>query len=138
MEMILNVAGARYTCRISESESGRGGWSASKQRQSARGSTRWQIAAQQSDRESRMFNIRAWALGACSFLACSMAPMQVSADSLKTIHTFTAIQKGARPRAGLTIDSSGVLYGTTYTGAKDGNGTVFQLTPPGDGSKKWV
>jgi len=85
-----------------------------------------------------MFNIRAWVLGTCSFLACSMVPMQVSADSLKTIHTFTAIQKGARPRASLTIDNTGALYGTTYTGAKDGNGTVFKLTPPSDGSKKWI
>lgn len=85
-----------------------------------------------------MFNIRAWVLGTCSLLACSFVPMQVSADSLKTIHTFTAIPKGARPRAALTIDDTGALYGTTYTGAKDGNGTVFKLTPPSDGSKKWV
>ncbi len=85
-----------------------------------------------------MFNLRACLLGACSLLAFSGAPMPVSADSLQIIHTFVAVQKGARPRAALTSDSTGTLYGTTYTGAPDGNGTVFQLTPPGGGSKKWV
>jgi uncharacterized repeat protein (TIGR03803 family) len=65
--------------------------------------------------------------------------MPASADSLKIIHTFVAVQKGARPAAALTSDSSGTLYGTTYTGGNaDGNGTVFMLSPPSGGSKKWV
>jgi uncharacterized repeat protein (TIGR03803 family) len=85
-----------------------------------------------------MLNPRAYLFGACSLLFCSAAAMPATADSLKIIHTFTAIQKGARPRAALTTDSTGTLYGTTYTGAPDGNGTVFLLSPPADGSKKWV
>ncbi|HEX4080479.1 MAG TPA: choice-of-anchor tandem repeat GloVer-containing protein [Rhizomicrobium sp.] len=85
-----------------------------------------------------MFGIRACVLSACSLLACSVAAMPASADSLKVIHTFVAVKKGARPRAALTSDSTGALYGTTYTGAADGNGTVFSLSRSGDGSKKWV
>lgn len=42
---------------------------------------------------------------------------------------------GATPTAGLTFDSSGDLYGTTYGGGIAGCtgtcGTVFELTPPG-------
>src|SRR6202047_201203 len=46
---------------------------------------------------------------------------------------------GAGPAAGLIMDASGNLYGTTATGgaysngAVQGNGTVFKLTPPATG-----
>ena len=36
-------------------------------------------------------------------------------------------QHGADPHAGLIMDSSGNLYGTTELGGADGNGTVFEL-----------
>ncbi len=86
-----------------------------------------------------MFDMRAGVFGACSLLMCSVAAMPVSADPLKIIHTFVAIRKGARPAAALTSDSTGTLYGTTYTGGNaDGDGTVFLLSPPGGGSKKWI
>jgi uncharacterized repeat protein (TIGR03803 family) len=85
-----------------------------------------------------MLNLRAYLFGACSLLVCSVAPMPVSADPLKVIHTFVAVQRGARPAAALTSDNSGTLYGTTYTGSADGNGTVFALSPPSAGSKKWI
>ncbi|HEY3637279.1 MAG TPA: choice-of-anchor tandem repeat GloVer-containing protein [Rhizomicrobium sp.] len=78
---------------------------------------------------------------ACLLLACSALSLSVApalADSLKIIHTFVDIAKGARPRAALTSDASGNLYGTTYTGAPDGNGTVFELSPPANGKKKWT
>ena len=35
------------------------------------------------------------------------------------------------PRAGLIMDNSGNLYGTTFNGGSDSMGTVFELTPPG-------
>jgi uncharacterized repeat protein (TIGR03803 family) len=85
-----------------------------------------------------MSRLNACLFGACSLLAWSVAPVPASADSLKIIHTFVAVQKGARPRAALTGDSTGTLYGTTYTGAASGNGTVFLLSPPVNGSKKWI
>jgi uncharacterized repeat protein (TIGR03803 family) len=40
---------------------------------------------------------------------------------------------GANPYAGLIEDSSGNLYGTTYNGGATGGGTVFKLTPSGNG-----
>jgi uncharacterized repeat protein (TIGR03803 family) len=42
------------------------------------------------------------------------------------LYTFTG-PDGAYPFAGLTIDSSGNLYGTTYSGGACGLGTVFEL-----------
>lgn len=41
---------------------------------------------------------------------------------------------GSFPYAGLTIDSAGNLYGTTFQGGSSGGGLVFELTPqPGGG-----
>jgi len=79
-------------------------------------------------------------LGACLVAACSalaLCAVPAAADSLKIIHTFDNVARGARPRAALTSDAAGNLYGTTYTGAADGNGTVFELSPPAAGAKKW-
>ncbi len=41
---------------------------------------------------------------------------------------------GALPRAGLTQDAKGNLYGTTYSGGSTNNGAVFQLSPNADGN----
>jgi uncharacterized repeat protein (TIGR03803 family) len=49
------------------------------------------------------------------------------------IHNFT-YDHGWFPEAGLIFDSSGSLYGTTVAGGDDAAGTVFQLTPNGDGT----
>jgi len=40
---------------------------------------------------------------------------------------------GANPYAGLIEDASGNFYGTTYNGGANGEGTVFKLTPSGNG-----
>jgi uncharacterized repeat protein (TIGR03803 family) len=40
---------------------------------------------------------------------------------------------GATPEAGLIFDSKGALYGTTSSGGRRDNGTVFKLTPSGSG-----
>ncbi len=41
---------------------------------------------------------------------------------------------GANPKASLTFDAAGNLYGTTYAGGIHNLGTVFELTPNADGS----
>jgi uncharacterized repeat protein (TIGR03803 family) len=47
------------------------------------------------------------------------------------LHNFTGKLDGGEPYAGVIMDSSGNLYGTTRTGGSGGRGTVFELTPAG-------
>lgn len=49
------------------------------------------------------------------------------------IHNFGAGTDGQNPYSGLTMDSHGNLYGTTYNGGSLGFGTVFELSPNGSG-----
>ncbi|MGO9265948.1 MAG: choice-of-anchor tandem repeat GloVer-containing protein [Candidatus Binataceae bacterium] len=44
---------------------------------------------------------------------------------------------GENPYAGLLMDSSGDLFGTTYAGGAGGYGTVFELTPGGTETILW-
>ncbi len=45
------------------------------------------------------------------------------------LHTFTAPPDGTTPNGGVVLDSAGNLYGTTYQGGKQTEGTVFKLSP---------
>jgi uncharacterized repeat protein (TIGR03803 family) len=45
----------------------------------------------------------------------------------KILHNFTAEPDGSAPVAGITLDSSGNLYGTTSEGGAAGYGMVFEL-----------
>jgi uncharacterized repeat protein (TIGR03803 family) len=47
---------------------------------------------------------------------------------------FTSGSDGANPVAGLVLDATGALYGTSKAGGPAGVGTVFKLTPPSGGS----
>jgi uncharacterized repeat protein (TIGR03803 family) len=48
------------------------------------------------------------------------------------LHSFASGEDGATPVAGVTVDQTGNLYGTTWEGGGAlGHGTVFQLTPSG-------
>jgi uncharacterized repeat protein (TIGR03803 family) len=53
--------------------------------------------------------------------------------SLIPLHSFSGGSDGANPTSGLTFDSQGSLYGTTFTDGVSGitGGTVYQLTPGG-------
>ena len=48
------------------------------------------------------------------------------------LHNFTDSPDGANPEAGLLLVSN-TLYGTTYLGGSDGNGTVFSIGVDGNG-----
>ncbi len=49
------------------------------------------------------------------------------------LYSFTGGADGANPQAGLIIDQSGNLYGTTSVGGAHGWGAVFELTPKSGG-----
>jgi uncharacterized repeat protein (TIGR03803 family) len=51
-----------------------------------------------------------------------------SSHELTTLATFDG-SNGAFPIAGLTLDASGNLFGTTYRGGANDTGTVFELSP---------
>jgi len=62
-----------------------------------------------------------------------------SASKFKTLYSFTGGADGRTPLAGLIFDQAGNLYGTTYAGGNSdlcptGCGTVFELSPNGDGT----
>ncbi len=49
------------------------------------------------------------------------------------LYNFTGGSDGSGPRSSLTSDSAGNLYGTTRNGGAFGAGTVFELSPNGQG-----
>jgi uncharacterized repeat protein (TIGR03803 family) len=51
------------------------------------------------------------------------------------LYSFAGGNDGKNPLAGLVMDSSGRLYGTTYAGGASNAGTVFALTPS---NGKWT
>ena len=53
-----------------------------------------------------------------------------------TLHRFQNKPDGCEPEGGLTMDSTGAIYGATEFGGKeglDGEGTIFKLAPAGTG-----
>jgi uncharacterized repeat protein (TIGR03803 family) len=49
-------------------------------------------------------------------------------NQLTVLHSFTGAPDGANPQAGVILDSSGDVYGTTQSGGKGNVGAVFKLT----------
>jgi len=60
---------------------------------------------------------------------------EVSPSGAETVlYSFCAqsgCTDGSHPRAGLVLDAKGNLYGTTYHGGANGEGTVFEVSPSG-------
>jgi uncharacterized repeat protein (TIGR03803 family) len=55
------------------------------------------------------------------------------------IYSFTGGTDGGNPNyAYLIADSNGNLYGTTYIGGANGDGTVFELSPPTQSDGSWT
>ena len=64
------------------------------------------------------------------FLAGASQPAQ--SQTYSVIYNFTAEgNDGGSPYGGPTLDHSGNLYGTTYTGGTYGSGSVYRLSPNG-------
>lgn len=71
----------------------------------------------------------ALALGIVLLLATSHS---AQAQTFTDLYSFAGAPDGAHPFAGLVRDAAGNLYGTTYTGATSGYGTVFKVDPKGN------
>jgi uncharacterized repeat protein (TIGR03803 family) len=54
------------------------------------------------------------------------------------LYSFTGGSDGRSPMSGLTLDSAGNLYGTTYGGGVSGLGVVFELSPPATAGGPWT
>jgi uncharacterized repeat protein (TIGR03803 family) len=50
------------------------------------------------------------------------------------LHSFSGVKDGANPYSTLAVDAAGNLYGTTLSGGRSYEGTVFKLTSNGEGS----
>jgi uncharacterized repeat protein (TIGR03803 family) len=61
------------------------------------------------------------------FVLTVVASPAAQAQTFHVIHTFTGKTDGGWPRAGVTIDNSGNLYGTTYTYGAKGWGTIYRM-----------
>ena len=57
-----------------------------------------------------------------------MFEIAAGASTATTLYSFTGTgADGADPRAGVTLDANGDLFGTTYDGGTSGDGTVFEI-----------
>jgi uncharacterized repeat protein (TIGR03803 family) len=75
----------------------------------------------------RTFVLRClWVVGAV--VACSGWPGEAYAYSFLRLADFTGGADGAAPLAGVILDETGTVYGTTSAGAKD-FGTVYAIAP---------
>ncbi len=63
-----------------------------------------------------------------------LTPNESGGWTEKVLHSFGNDTDGVQPFAGLILDGSGNLYGTTFYGGIHAVGTVFELTPNGSGS----
>ena len=72
----------------------------------------------------------------CTNGSCGTVFKVTAAGKERVLYRFTGGADGASPAAGLVIDASGNLYGTTFSGGvgscpTTGCGTVFKVTPAG-------
>lgn len=81
--------------------------------------------------------------GSCDggVVSCGTVYMVTPGGKETILHSFSGAPDGQEPMQPLTLDASGALYGTTYFGGQAtcgsdpfGCGTVFKLTPAGDGT----
>ena len=63
-----------------------------------------------------------------------LSPIQAGGWAETVLYSFRYGTDGAYPQAGLILDTSGNLYGTTPYGGTSNCGTVFELSPMGGGA----
>src|SRR5271154_3556613 len=76
---------------------------------------------------------------AFGFVPVFLATQSAQAQTFTELYSFKGATDGATPKAGLIMDATGNLYGTTYSGGDlscgngYGCGAVFKLTPSNGG-----
>jgi uncharacterized repeat protein (TIGR03803 family) len=73
-------------------------------------------------------------------IAFELSPSQGGSWTETILYNFCSQPScvdGGLPQAGLILDDSGNLYGTTLTGGVHGVGTVFELSPPSIPGGEW-
>jgi uncharacterized repeat protein (TIGR03803 family) len=85
------------------------------------------------DAAGKLYGTTAATGNSCSGGACGtvfeLSPTETGGYTQTVLHSFS--MSGTQPwnpQAGLAMDASGNLYGTTYAGGVEGAGTVFKLT----------
>ena len=66
-------------------------------------------------------------------LVCLLSIGIAAQTNESVLYSFQGGPDGERPMAGLVADASGNLYGTTFLGGSSNLGTVFELSPDGQG-----
>ena len=61
----------------------------------------------------------------------AFASPRAQSQTFSVVHSFTSGTDGENPLAGLVMDASGNLYGTTSAGGDFGAGTVFEYSSTG-------
>jgi uncharacterized repeat protein (TIGR03803 family) len=74
-------------------------------------------------------------LALCCFALSPAVRAAAPASTINVIYSFSGDQDGEYTDTDLVIDGAGNLYGTSVLGGDFGSGTVFQLTPTGNG---WI
>jgi len=67
-----------------------------------------------------------------------MAAAVAQPATLTALYSFKGTPDGSQPYAGVTLGANGKLYGTTYVGGANNEGTIFQLVPPATAGNPWV
>src|SRR5580700_2591838 len=68
----------------------------------------------------------------------SPPPQPGGAWSETVLYSFTGLNDGALPTAGLIFDQRGNLYSTTFAGGTANKGVVFELSPPASEGGTWA
>jgi uncharacterized repeat protein (TIGR03803 family) len=71
--------------------------------------------------------------GACAKGCGTVFAIRPDGTGYRVVYHFLGGTDGANPQAGLVMDASGNLYGTTFNGGAHNRGSVFKLTATGGG-----
>src|SRR6185437_1377341 len=68
---------------------------------------------------------------AIAFALTLFAAPSIQAQTYQLLHNFTGGLDGANPGSGVTVRTTGTIYGTTTIGGSHGSGIVYKLIQRG-------